>query len=132
MTLETTVKPYKLHPRLIDLLNDLIEPYSSQTLTLHFKDPTYSAETGGFHPVEIMILPTGKLNYITDFAYVGIGPYAELEKELDFDFGLKLFGHCGHDYPLESGKEIFQIWQENFVYYHGMGVYQISIDGDES
>ncbi len=132
MTVDTKSCPYFLHPRLVELLNKKIGRYNNQTLTLNFRDPQYSAEAGGFHPVEIMILPTGQLNYITDFAYVGIGSYAELEKELDFDFGLKLFGHRGHDYPLDSGKEIFQIWQENFVFYYGMGVYQISVDDEKS
>ena len=130
MTIHRDSCSYGLHSRFIDTLNKELQrlhPEAGRSVVLHFKDPEYSADQGGFHPVEIMIQPTGKLNYITDFSYVGIGPYAELEKELDFDFSLNLFGHRGHDYPLDAGREIFQIWQENFVFYYGMGVYVVRL-----
>lgn len=61
--------------------------------TINFRDPDYSAENGGYHPVEIMLKRHGDewhFQYITDFCYVGIGPFAELVKDLDFDFRLKI------------------------------------------
>ena len=50
---------------------------SGNSVTINFRDPTYSAESGGFHPVEIRLERqnnTWHLCYITDFVYVGSGP----------------------------------------------------------
>jgi hypothetical protein len=94
-------------------------------LILNFRDPDYSAETGGFHPVEIMI-NNGEISYITDFAYVGL-QFPELVKEIDFDFSAGIFGHMGRDHPIEMGTELYQIWEDNFVEYHRMGVYQVTV-----
>ena len=69
------------------MLNE--EGISGDSVTINFRDPTYSAENGGFHPVEIRLERQNNawhLCYITDFAYVGSGPYVELAKDLDFDF----------------------------------------------
>lgn len=126
---------YRLDASLIDLLNNELQRLypdvnddTVHDVTLHFKDASYSAEQGGFHPVEIMIRETGEISYITDFSYVGIGPYAELAKEIDFDFGLGVFGLRGQSYSIEAGKVLFRIWQENFVSYYAMGVYQVFCD----
>jgi len=97
------------------------------TVILNFRDPGYSAETGGFHPVEISLTATGDLQYITDFAYVGSGEMSELEKELDFDFSLALFQQYGHDYVITEGAELFKIWQENFCSYYQSGMYEVEI-----
>ena len=94
---------------------------------LNFRDPNYSAEHGGYHPVEVMVLSTGVLAYVTDFAYVGCPPYAELTKELDFDFSYGLFGHLGRDYPVQEGRELFQLFQENFVSYYRTGIFTVSV-----
>lgn len=43
-------------------------------LTINFRDPEYSPETGGWHPVEIRLIPAGEdwlLDYVTDFHYAG-------------------------------------------------------------
>ena len=97
-------------------------------LTLSFRDPTYSAETGGYHPVEICINGSGIFQYCTDFSFSGQGgAYAELVKELDFDFSLGLFQHMGRDYPLEEGAELFQIFQSNFVSYYKSGVFEVEV-----
>ncbi|WP_330130788.1 DUF2787 family protein [Shewanella xiamenensis] len=45
-------------------------------VTLNYRDPDYSYESGGYHPVEINLYRQGDcwyLNYFTDFAYCG-GP----------------------------------------------------------
>jgi len=96
---------------------------------LNFKDPEYSAESGGYHPVEIAINYEGEIQYITDFAYMGSWGMAELVKELDFDFSYGLFQHMGQDYPLDEGSELFKIWQDNFCSYHESEVYQVSLQG---
>lgn len=63
---------------------------TSYTLSIHFRDKSYSAEEGGYHPVEIGLnIVSGKtvdILYITDFAYMG-NYYPELERCIDFDFG---------------------------------------------
>ena len=87
----------------------------------------YSAEHGGYHPVEIAINSAGEIQYITDFAYVGDGYFAELAKEIDFDFSLGIFQHFGRDYPIRQGAELFQIWQENFCSYYDSGVFQVTV-----
>ena len=98
---------------------------AGEGLILNFKDPNYSAETGGFHPVEIAINAEGKLLYITDFAYYGQGLYAELGKSLDFDFSYGLFQQMGRDYPLHEGAQLFALWQQNFCSYVTWGVFEV-------
>ncbi len=118
-----------LIPTLVELLTaeiDKVNPNAGEGLVLNFRDPDYSAETGGYHPVEIALDQDGQLLYITDFAYVGSGWYVELAKELDFDFSLGLFQQMGRDYPLPEGGELFDIWQQNFCAYHRSGVFKVS------
>ncbi len=58
-------------------------------LTFNFRNPGYSAEQGGVHPVEIRLirgLDGWLFDYVTDFSYQGQGQDAELCKELDFNF----------------------------------------------
>lgn len=120
--------PFSLSAALITLINAEIERAGiplPQGAILNFRDPGYSPERGGFHPVEIAIDHKGAILYITDFAFVGRPPFAELAKELDFDFGLQLFGHMGQDFPLSEGRDIFQLWQSNFVAYYKFGVYRV-------
>lgn len=115
---------------LATIINDEIvraDVDTSNGVILNFKDPDYSAETGGFHPVEIAVRNDGYLLYITDFTYVGSPPFAELVKELDFDFGYKVFQQYGHEYPLKQGTELYALWEVNFVSYYEMGVYVVSV-----
>jgi hypothetical protein len=126
--------PFPLTPALIDLVNAQVLKAQiplTQGAILNFRDPAYSPETGGYHPVEISIDRKGIILYITDFAFVGRPPFAELAKELDFDFGLQLFGHMGVDFPLHEGKDIFQLWQRNFVSYYNGSVYKIEVQALE-
>ena len=103
--------------------------------TFNFRDPSYSAEAGGYHPVEIRVqlIPsqeamTGRLEYITDFCYVGSGPFTELDKEIDFDFSA---GECYVLYmersPLSEVFELYQLWEQNFISYHAMGVFDVTV-----
>ncbi len=91
---------------------------------LNFRDPDYSSEKGGYHPVEVMINADGTIQYITDFAYVGEG---ELVKELDFDLNQKLFQQMGRDYPIEQGRGLFRIFQSNFCSYYDSGVFDVTV-----
>ena len=90
---------------------------------LNFRDPDYSADKGGYHPVEVMINADGIIQYITDFAYAaGDG---ELVKELDFDLNQKLFQQMGRDYPIQEGRGLYRIFQSNFCSYYESGVYDV-------
>lgn len=57
-------------------------------VSLLFKDLSYSAEKGGYHPVEIRLILRNDewyFDYITDFSYMGT-VYPELEKEIDISW----------------------------------------------
>ena len=44
-------------------------------LTINFRDPEYSPEKGGWHPVEIRLIPAGEdwqLDYVTIFVILAI------------------------------------------------------------
>ncbi len=97
---------------------------------LNFRDPDYSSETGGFHPVEIMLNNKGFIQYITDFSYVGQGNMAELAKEIDFDFASGIYQHFGRCYSIEQGIELFELWNQNFCAYYEMGVFQVTVSSE--
>ena len=130
MKIKKHTKSLVLIAQLISVLEketESLDPEFFDQVILNFRDPSYSAETGGYHPVEISLTATGDLQYITDFAYVGAGEMSELEKELDFDFLIELFQQCGRDYLITEGAELFKIWQENFCGYYHSGTYEIEI-----
>ena len=66
------VKSLKLSNDLINIIENHIENIKPNDgyITLSFRDPTYSSETGGYHPVEILINADGQVQYITDFSMV--------------------------------------------------------------
>lgn len=93
-------------------------------ITINFRDCSYNCDTGGYHPVEISIQKDESMGhwdilYITDFSYYG-HPYAELVKDLDFDFSAKTFlgVYCQpRGITTQSVKEIYQLWEHNFLSY---------------
>ena len=107
---------------LADTLINIIEQQNttSDSVTINFRDPTYSAEDGGFHPVEIRLEKrndTWQFCYITDFCYVGSGYNAELAKDLDFDFQAGVFQNLFGVFPIEQATDMYQIWESNFLHY---------------
>ena len=130
MPIDKQAFPFPLTAAFVAILENEIAKSGFQEggrVILNFRDPNYSSETGGFHPVEISVSSWRKIEYVTDFAFVGIGPFAELAKEIDFDVSLGLFQHFGREFRLVAGEELFAIWQENFVTYHQMGVYSVTV-----
>lgn len=129
MTIDKQSFPFPLHAAFIAILEKEIakaEPPSGAGVILNFRDPGYSSEAGGFHPVEISVNGRGQIQYITDFSFVGQSPYDELAKEIDFDISLGVFQHFGREFPLHTGRELYVVWQENFVSYFAMGVFQVT------
>ena len=129
MKIITNDYPLPVSARLIQILETEIGKSSviqTEPIYINFRDPGYSAETGGFHPVEVMVTDQ-RIQYCTDFMYYGSGHFAELGKDLDFDFSLGLFQQQGQDHPIERGRSMFRLWTENFCDYYAMGVYTVSI-----
>lgn len=100
----------------------------THTLTFNFRDTSYSAESGGWHPVEIRIVRLNDqwiFDYITDFSYSG-GPYPELVKEVDFNFasGTASFMYVP-EVPISDSNvcDFYQVWEMNFLAYVGTGVF---------
>ncbi|WP_318463502.1 DUF2787 domain-containing protein [Photobacterium leiognathi] len=101
---------------------------STSALTFNFRDTGYSAESGGWHPVEIRIEQENDqwhFIYITDFSYVG-HPYPEFAKEVDFDFdnGIASFLFM-KQVPIscDDVMDFYQVWEMNFLAYVEMEVF---------
>ncbi len=121
--------PLPISKELIEILTKGIRVSGNtgnKAVILNFRDTGYSPDTGGFHPVEVMVAEDGSIQYITDFAYVGYPP--ELAKELDFDFSLGLFQHMGKEFPIGYNHSLFCLWQVNFCSYYDMGVYTVRVE----
>ena len=110
------------------------KPQAVNSVILNFRSPSYSPEEGGYHPVEIRLVKSDNLwlfDYITDFTYVGFSPMAELTKEIDFCFDT---GDAYHLYigkiSIEEGKNLFKLWQSNFVSYWQMNVFDVEVTID--
>ncbi|EGQ8043604.1 DUF2787 domain-containing protein [Vibrio parahaemolyticus] len=103
---------------------------TSRYLVFNFRDKSYRAEEGGFHPVEMAICQTStgewSIEYITDFAYMG-NYYPELERNLDFDFRVGQFFVAYRGWlPMQGdrdAKELYQLWENNFLTYVDMDSY---------
>lgn len=126
------------------ILNDLATELIQQPdalldhsgITFNFRDPDYSPERGGYHPVEIRLRRQGdvyRFEYFTDFAWVGQGWDTELAKELDFDltqgcFQLQSF----QPVPIAESVDIFESFQRNLIAYYEMDVFNVSVKLDEA
>lgn len=111
-----------------------IDPAQCAQLTFNFRNPGYSAEKGGVHPVEIRLirgLSGWQFDYVTDFSYQGLGQDAELCKELDFNFldnehTLRGWGPL----QLAEAGELFALWQTNFMAYYRMACFTVTVSED--
>ena len=103
-------------------------------LTFNFRNPGYSAEQGGVHPVEIRLvrgLDDWLFDYVTDFSYQGLGHDAELCKEIDFNFldGEHTMLGWG-PLRLAEARELFDIWQSNFIAYCRLECFSVTVSGE--
>jgi len=102
----------------------------AKAIILNFRDPDYSPEVGGFHPVEVRLekqATSWQLVYITDFSYQGrFEP--ELIKEIDVCFSIKQVYHFLTGWlNAREGKELLALFITNFVDYFNTGCYQVSV-----
>lgn len=121
MNIDNNNLPLPVSPNFALYILSLLGDYEdAKAVTLNFRDPNYSADNGGYHPVEIRLENNNnhwRICYITDFCYVGSGYMAELIKELDFDFSSGLFQNLFGSFPIEQAREVYQVWEANFLYY---------------
>lgn len=105
-------------------------PLIPPAVTLNFRDPKYSAESGGFHPVEIRLTRHADgwyFDYITDFSYMG-HPWPELEKEFDICWSQRYIWHTlMGDTDTEEGGALFELWQRNFIRYCRLKIYTVTV-----
>jgi hypothetical protein len=119
-----------LDPDFVSLVNDLLKDTSlngSGIVALNFRDQSYSADTGGFHPVEVHVDSKGEVLSITDFAYFGMPPMVELGIELDWSFEQDSFRQFDNMYDLECGRGLLGLYLANFTAYYRSGVYQVEV-----
>ena len=119
-----------LDPGFVSIVNDLLKDTSldaSEIVALNFRDPTYSATNGGFHPVEIHVDSKGEILSITDFNYFGCPPMVELGIELDWSFEQDSFRQFDDTYDLVCGRSLLGLYLANFTAYYRSGVYEVEV-----
>ena len=119
-----------LDPEFVTIMNNQLRDTSldgSEIIALNFRDPTYSATDGGYHPVEIHVDSKGDVLCITDFAYFGRPPFVELGIELDWNFEQDSFRQFDSFYDLECGRGLLGLYTKNFVAYHKGGCYETEV-----
>ena len=103
---------------------------AAKAVTLNFRDPDYSPEAEGFHPVEVRLekqATSWQLVYITDFSYQGRHT-PELIKEIDVCFSIKQVYHFLAGWlNAKEGKELLALFISNFVEYYNTGCYQVTV-----
>lgn len=125
----------ELHHSLNQVLSKYAESRGSNSITINFRDKSYSAENGGFHPVEIALSKISddhySILYITDFSYCG-NTYPELERDIDFDIGNSVVfsRYSGwQNIRLPTMTELYELWEGNFISYVDMDAYdQIQVE----
>ncbi|MEG6445753.1 DUF2787 family protein [Enterobacter roggenkampii] len=111
-------------------------PDTRQSVVLNFRDPDYSPENGGWHPVEIRLIRSEQpgvwqLDYLTDFSWQG-NVWPELAKEFDISWSQRYAWHClaGELTHNRELNEFWTLWQDNFVAYCAMNVFAITVSPD--
>ena len=97
---------------------------------VHFRDPNYSKEFGGFRPIEVYIDETGRIRYITEFTWVGMPPMEDLVKSVDFDLAEESYQDLSCIRRIDSEVAAFwKVWSGNFLEYRKMGVFDVALVG---
>jgi len=109
-------------------------PEKATSLVFNFRDKSYSADAGGYHPVEIRIYLEDQMwniDYITDFSFQG-GVFSELAAEVDFDFrNNRLSVSFVPPMPITADIDFFNLWMGNFFAYLNSGAFdEIAVGWD--
>ena len=119
-----------LDPEFVQVINSAIQSADTpdgEGVIINFRDPSYSAEKKGFHPVEASFDANGDILYLTDFAYFGVPPFVELGIELDWNFEMNSFRQFDCWYELQCGRGLLGLYLANFTAYYNSGVYQVEV-----
>jgi hypothetical protein len=125
------VMPAKLHSLLnSEMAKVEVAEENLYAVTINFRDPNYTADKGGYHPVELRLEKYNNLwrfIYMTDFSYQG-RDYPELVKEIDVCFESKrVYSLFGGWLNPRNGKDLFKLFINNFIEYHAMNTYKTKI-----
>ena len=132
MQLNPQTKITMLPPEFVRVINGAVKSSSEVAngdgVIINFRDPTYNATNGGYHPVEIHVDSKGDVLSITDFAYFGCPPFVELGIELDWSFiEHGYFRQFDSMYDLECGRSLLGLYTRNFAAYYDSGVYRVEV-----
>ncbi len=132
---------FRVPDELLNILNTALSKLDSPELNttgviFNFRDDDYSADTGGYHPVEIRLSKHNEqwqFEYITDFSFLG-HPYPELVKEIDVCFNThkvyQLF--IGWVENNVDAYDLVNMFLTSFVSYVGMGVFTVTVSFDST
>ncbi|MFQ3190903.1 MAG: hypothetical protein ACI936_002039 [Paraglaciecola sp.] len=139
MLLTFDKKPFFCVPeKILTILNNelakLTEPdLASSGVTFNFTDDDYSAEDGGFHPVEVRVSNCDHqwgFDYITSFCFEG-SPYPELIKAIDVCFQSEkvqsIYSYCSN---VQESNEHIELFLNNFISYVEMDAFTVSVSFD--
>ena len=130
ITVNPQTKITMLDPGFVSVVDDLLKDTSldtSEIVALNFRDPSYGATDGGYHPLEVHVGSNGEVLSITDFAFFGCPPFVELGIELDWSFEQDSFRQFDDMYDLECGRGLLGLYLANFTAYYNSGVYQVEV-----
>ena len=131
MQLNPQTKITMLPPEFVQVINAVVqsspEAANGSGVIINFRDSSYSAVNGGYHPVEVHIDSKGNLLSVTDFAYFGCLPMVELSIELDWSFEMDSFRQFDDMYDLECGRSLLGLYLANFAAYYRSGVYRVEV-----
>ncbi|MFT6906014.1 MAG: hypothetical protein ACJAS1_002677 [Oleiphilaceae bacterium] len=129
---------FSVPEKLLNILNTELTKLTgtqpdSTGITFNFRDPDYSADTGGYHPVEIRVtkhMELWQFEYITDFCFEGF-PYPELVKDIDVCFHTqKIYTQFDISMSKQEADDFFSMFLNNFISYVEMGVFTVKVTFD--
>ncbi len=125
MIIRTDNLPWPIDERLRNLLQreiDSSDIKGNRGVILNYRDLEDDRDS---HPVEITLEADGSIKCISDFALYGKPPSVVRGESIDFDFGLKQFHHFSEGYPIQAGRNLYKLWEQNFLRHYEMRVYRL-------
>jgi hypothetical protein len=78
MQINPQTKITLLDSEFVSVLNERLQdtsPDAKDVIALNYRDPQYSSDSGGYHPVEIHVGPDEGIQCITYFTCFGMPPF---------------------------------------------------------